>query len=85
MAYHKSARIIQKSVYAWTDNIPVKIFSWQKPTRRHQPKVDCLTNFVGMPLKNIYSAVTTFCWRATSHRKIEFLSYAKSLLVFGQN
>ena len=85
MAYQKSARIIQKNVYAWTDNLPAKSLSLQEPTRRHLPKVDRVTDFVRMPLKNIYSAVTTFCWRVPSQGKIDFQSYTKSLLVFGQN
>ena len=48
---HKSARIIQKNVYAWTDNLLGKSLFLQEPTRRHLPKVDCLTDFVRMPLK----------------------------------
>ena len=85
MVYHKSARIIQKDVYTWTDNLLGKSLFLREPTRRHLPKVDCLTDFVRMPLKNTYLAVITFCWRTPSQRKIDFQSYAKSLLVFGQN
>ena len=54
MAYQKSARIIQKNVYAWTDNLPAKSLSLQEPTRRHLPKVDCVTDFVRMHLKKTY-------------------------------
>ena len=51
MAYHKSARIVQKNAYAWTDNLPDKSPSLQEPTRRHLPKIHCLTDFVRMPRK----------------------------------
>ena len=51
MAYHKSARISLKNVYAWTDNLPAKSPSFQEPTRQHLLKIDCFTNFVRMPLK----------------------------------
>ena len=85
MSYHKSARIIQKNVYAWTDNLLGKSLSLQEPTRRYVPKVDCITDFVRMPLKKHILGLTTFCWRVPSQRKIDFQSYAKSLLVLGQN
>ena len=84
IAYHKSVKIIQKNVYAQTDNLPAKSPFLQEPTRRHLPKIGCLTDFLRMLLKNTYSAVTTFCWKASSQKQIDFQSYARSLLVFGK-
>ena len=80
MAYHKPARIVQKNVYAWTDNLPAKSLSLQEPTRRHLPKVDCLNDFVGMPLKKHILGRYYFLLESTKSRKIDFQSYAKSLL-----
>ena len=69
MAYHKSARIIQKSVYSLTDNLPAKSLSLQEPTRRHLPKVDCLTDFVRMPLKKHILRRYYFLLESTKSKK----------------
>ena len=69
MAYHKSARIIQRNVYAWTDNLLGKSLSLQEPTRRHVPKVDCLTDFVRMPLKKHILCRYYFLLESTKSKK----------------
>ena len=67
--YHKSARIIQKNVYAWTDNVLDKSLFLQEPTRRHLPKVDCLTDFVRMPLKKHILGRNNFLLESTQSKK----------------
>ena len=71
MAYQKSARItgIQKNVYAWTDNLPAKSLSLQEPTRRHLPKVDCVTDFVRMHLKKLIFGRYYFLLESTKPKK----------------
>ena len=79
MAYQKSARIVQKNVYAWTDNLPAKSLSLQEPTRRHLPKVDCVTNFVRMPLKKHVLSRYYFLVESTKSKKDRLSIVCKEL------
>ena len=79
MAYHKSARIIQKNVYAWTDNLLGKSLSLQESTRRHVPKVDCITDFVRMPLKKHILGRYYFLLESTKSKKDRLSIVCKKL------
>ena len=72
MAYHKSARISLKNVCAWTDNLPAKNPSLQEPTWRHLLKIDCLTDFVRMPLKKQILGCYYFLLESTKSKKDSF-------------